>query len=378
MSPNNKTIVNSWNEWDPLKRVIVGCADMTVIQAPEPAVERDFRHDGLPMGMYGRLPEDMEEKGKEELDNFAKILEKRGICVDRPTPIDFGQQVQTLDWVQKTMRGCMPPRDVLLTVGNEILEATMSLRARWFEYICYRPILEQYYKEDKNMRWEAAPKPRMTDRSYKKDFWKEWLSLSSEQRLERAKNKDWALLEVEPIFDAADVARLGKDLFVQHSTVTNDAGIDWLRRHYPDHRIHRVSFNEEWPVHIDGTFVPLRPGLILQNYQRFPLVKELSELLKKNGWELVECAKPAHDRKHKYATGSPFLSMNILVLDPKTVCVEECETAQIEQFNKLGFEVVPVPFWDVAPFGGGLHCATVDVYREGKLEDYFPKQVKGF
>ena len=25
-------------------------------------------------------------------------------------------------------------------------------------------------------------------------------------------------------------------------------------------------------------------------------------------------------------------------------------------------------------FGGGLHCCTADVYREGKCEDYFPKQ----
>ena len=33
------------------------------------------------------------------------------------------------------MFGCMPPRDVLLTVGNEILEATMSYRCRWFEYL---------------------------------------------------------------------------------------------------------------------------------------------------------------------------------------------------------------------------------------------------
>jgi glycine amidinotransferase len=50
----------------------------------------------------------------------------------------------------------------------------------------------------------------------------------------------------------------------------------------------------------------------------------------------------------------------------------------MEQLDKLGFEVVPVPFWEVAAFGGGLHCATADVYREGRLEDYFPKQILGF
>ena len=26
------------------------------------------------------------------------------------------------------------------------------------------------------------------------------------------------------------------------------------------------------------------------------------------------------------------------------------------------------------PFGGSIHCATADVYREGRCQDYFPKQ----
>ena len=63
--------------------------------------------------------------------------------------------------------------------------------------------------------------------------------------------------------------------------------------------------------------------------------------------------------------------MNVLVLDPKTVCVEASETNQIEQLDKLGFEVVHIPFRDAYPFGGGLHCATADVFREGKCENYF-------
>ena len=70
--------------------------------------------------------------------------------------------------------------------------------------------------------------------------------------------------------------------------------------------------------------------------------------------------------------------MNVLVLDPKTICVEASEVHQQEQLNKLGFEIVEVPFRDAYPFGGALHCATTDVYREGGCEDYFPKQVEGF
>ncbi len=373
-----QTIVNSWNEWDPLKHVIVGRTNSTMVQAPEPAIERDWPKYGFPLGTYGPLPAEMEEKANEQMEDFVKILEDKGIRVDRPTPLDFSQTVQTPDWRQASMFGCMPPRDLLLIVGNEILEATMSARSRWFEYLCYRSLLEQYYKEDPNMRWEAAPKPRLTERSYKKDYWKNFNAMSKEDQLERTKAMDWVLTEAEPLFDAADVSRLGKDLIIQRSTVTNAAGVDWLRRHFPDHRIHSVVFKEEAPSHIDATFVPLRPGLALINRQRETLTPELKELFKKNDWQMVECAEPAHEKKAPLSFCSVWLSLNLLILDSKTVCVEAAEIAQMEQLDKLGFNVIPVPFWDVAAFGGGLHCATADVYREGTFEDYFPKQVEGF
>jgi glycine amidinotransferase len=131
-------------------------------------------------------------------------------------------------------------------------------------------------------------------------------------------------------------------------------------------------------MHIDATFVPLRPGLALSNRQRVPLTPKLKELFKKNDWQIIECTEPAHDKKAPLSFCSVWLSFNLLMLDQKTVCVEAEEIAQMEQLDKLGFNVIPVPFWDVAAFGGGLHCATLDVYREGTCEDYFPKQVEGF
>jgi len=41
----NHIIVNSWNEWDPLKHVIVGRADGTCIPAPEPALDAKVPED---------------------------------------------------------------------------------------------------------------------------------------------------------------------------------------------------------------------------------------------------------------------------------------------------------------------------------------------
>ncbi len=113
------------------------------------------------------------------------------------------------------------------------------------------------------------------------------------------------------------------------------------------------------------------------------ITPELEKLCKINDWELISAVEPVHfydvrcgvvgDRKR-----TEWISMNTFSIDPKTVCVEAHETKYMEQLDKLGFEVIPVPFVDVFPFGGGLHCATVDVYREGNCEDYFPNQIEGF
>ena len=59
------------------------------------------------------------------------------------------------------------------------------------------------------------------------------------------------------------------------------------------------------------------------------------------------------------------------------ILVTDLAAAHDFYIDKLGFEVLPVPFRDAYAFGGGLHCATADVHREGSCEDYFPNQVPG-
>ena len=51
-----KTIVSSWNEWDPLKHVIVGKADNCCIPAPEPAVDVKIPPDSV---MKGNMAEEL-------------------------------------------------------------------------------------------------------------------------------------------------------------------------------------------------------------------------------------------------------------------------------------------------------------------------------
>ena len=371
MEVKDNIIVNSWNEWDPLKHVIVGVADNCHIPAPEPALDAKVPEDSDMKGQFGKRPQHTIDKANEQLNNFVNVLEKRGVKVDRPTPIDFSKKTSTPDWEAETMFGTMPPRDVILTVGREMLEATMSYRCRWFEYLCYRPLLKKYYSLDKGMRHESAPKPRLTNEDYRNDYLSEKISI--EKRLKWTEEKFFVTTEEEPLFDAADVLRFGKDLIVQHGFTTNLKGIDWLRRHFVDHRVHTVNFpGDPYPIHIDATFSPLRPGLIINNPDR-KLPNDQRKIFENNDWEIIDAARPAHNSPPPLCYSSVWLSMNVLVLDPKTVCVEASETNQMDQLDGLGFEVLPIPFRDVYPFGGGLHCATTDVFREGNCKNYFPK-----
>jgi glycine amidinotransferase len=246
----------------------------------------------------------------------------------------------------------------------------MSFRSRYFEYLCYRPLISKYLAEDPGMRHEAAPRPRLTDRSFRKGYMADDISL--ETRLKWVTDHNFVTTEEEPLFDAADIVRCGKDLFVQHGFTTNLKGIDWLRRHFPNHKIHALNFpGDPLPSHIDCTFLPLRAGLVLSNPLRPPLPEQIA-VFEKNDWQILPAAQPAHNQSPPLCYSSVWLSMNVLSLDQSTVCVEASEIYQMEQFDKLGFEVVPVPFREAYAFGGGLHCATTDIWREGTSSDLFP------
>ena len=226
----SKTVVSSWNDFDPLEHVIVGRADFTCIPPSEPATEAKIPEDSDMRGMWGPRPLETVEKANAELERLVAVLEQRGIRVDRPTPIQWNQAVVTPDFMTGSSFGCMPPRDVLLTVGKEILSAPMSFRCRYWEYLAYHPLMQRYFDEDPDFRWEQAPRPRLTGASYQAGYFDE---ITIEERLARTAALDFVTTEHEPLFDAADILRIGKDLFCQHGLTTNRRGMEWLQRHFP-------------------------------------------------------------------------------------------------------------------------------------------------
>lgn len=85
----------------------------------------------------GPRPLETVEKANAQLDNLVDVLEKHGVQVDRPTPLQWNQAIGTPDFRNDSMMTCMPPRDILLTIGSEIMASANSFRCRYFEYLAY-------------------------------------------------------------------------------------------------------------------------------------------------------------------------------------------------------------------------------------------------
>ena len=60
-----------------------------------------------------------------------------------------------------------------------------------------------------------------------------------------------------------------------------------------------------------------------------------------------------------------------LSIDEKRVIVEAGEYKLAELLSKRGFNVIPCEFKYFHTFGGGFHCATLDIRRQGSNASYF-------
>lgn len=359
-APGANPVVNSHNEWDPLEEVIVGVLDGAVIlpwelalQAVKPAehVKAAKLYHSLQGGKP--VPPETYAAAQKQLDGLVHVLESEGVTVRRPEPMDHARPYSTPEWSAPGGNCQANPRDVLIVIGDEIIEAPMSWRSRYFEFFAYRNLVMHYFGQ--GARWTAAPKPRLADKTYDTGY---------------KRGEQYVLTEHEPVFDAADMARCGRDIFIQKSHVTNEFGIEWLRRHLGgQYRLHMVEFGDDRALHIDATFVPLAPGRVMINPDR--PIKAMPEILAKSDWEILTPPRSTFPKDDPGYLSFRWLSMNVLSLDEKRLIVEASEEPMIQWLKSLGFEPIPVPFRENYRYGGSFHCATVDIRRRGGLQSYF-------
>lgn len=383
--------VNSWTEWGRLRTIMVGRADNAchynvndISSHTKYQINDNYLKEFIDWPS-GKVKQTLIDKANQELDNLVKVLESYGVRVLRPTPIDFSREVKTPGWTAAHMHCCVCPRDVLITIGNWAIEATMSERNRFFEFLCYRDVLNQLFEEDKQFKWKSAPKCSMKDHMYRQEFrtkYDKFEEKTEEEKRRLLTDCEYYVNEKEIAFDAASALRLGKDIFVGSDCVTNLKAIEWLTRELEGKvRVHRLNFETKHPHHIDATFLPLRPprngrkGVLISSPEQ-KLFDEHVKIFTDNNWEIHKVPMPnkINYPMPAFCYCSEWLSMNMLSIDENTVVSEENETDLHKFLEGLGFTVVKVPFRNVFMFGGSLHCSTWDIEREDTDEDFFPNQ----
>ena len=303
-------IISSYNEWDPLKEIVVGSATHANWPVNDPVFSQEskktlWKETPVPAGP---VPQWIIDEANEDLQALVDTLTNLGVTVYRPSDMNF----QTHDGMYNYC-----PRDRLIVAGETIVDTAMMYPCRDMEIQCLYDVVV------------AA-----------KDF----ISMPRRQGL---------------VLDAANVCRLNDTWLYLNSDSGNTAALNWLRAEFPSIKIEECNFYAG--VHIDSTIVPLREGLVLLNGAR--VTEETCPSAFKN-WERIYVHDVVEQGFYNYPYASKWIAMNMLVVDPHTVIVDKHQTELIRILERENFTCIPLELRHSRTLGGGFHCVTLDLLRQ--------------
>jgi scyllo-inosamine-4-phosphate amidinotransferase 1 len=301
-------MISTYNEWSPLKKIIVGDATDANWPVTDPVFAKEgekttWKQTPVPRGP---VPQRIIDETNEDLDTLAATLTSMGVEVVRPDPLNF----QTHDGMYNYC-----PRDRLLIHGDTVIDPAMMYPCRDMELQCYH----EYIKDAKI------------------------ISMPRNQGM---------------VLDAANVCRLNNKMLFLESASGNRAAYNWLCDQLPDVEIELCNFYAG--VHIDSTIVPLREGLVMLNGSRvsFEAVPAVFD-----GWHKIWISDVVPQDFYQYPYASKWIAMNMLVVDPHTVICDADQPNLIKILKSYRFEVIPLRLRHSRTLGGGFHCVTLDLVR---------------
>ena len=319
--------MKSQNEWDPLKKVIVGVADYATVPEVDLSVRTINYADrkdisGVPVGPY---PQQDIDEANEDLEVLVDFLSDLGVEVIRPsrTPTDY-------------YNFC--PRDVIFTHKDFTMVTPMPLQCR-------------------------------------KDAWKPLIDLLDTTIIVPCKHQDalyngscvgdkdtLALTEVTPAFDAANILRANDDILYLVSNSGNVAGANLLQEMLGDRaKVHLLQGVYSY-MHIDTTIAFLREGLMLLNPERIKSIDVLPEPFR--NWDVIWCPEPVDIGYYPgYNHASEWGNMNLFSVNPNLVVLEEHQEPTRKELEKHGIECVMLPMRHGRTLSGVFHCVTLDLER---------------
>jgi|ERR671915_2047157 glycine amidinotransferase len=358
------TPVNSYDEWSPLEEIIVGTPyhldyyndeSFRLFFYDNLREERAFAVPHSPV--FRTKPSDrLKEECLEDLDGLIETMEQAGVKVRRPEMLTSVPVVQT-PWWSTPMGHAMMPRDNFLVVGDEIIESSPVVRARYFEGDLYKELFTEYFRA--GAKWTVAPRSRLMDRNLDYSY---VIKMGYTGPLPDDPS-------YEMMWDAAQCLRFGRDIVFNASTENHRLGVEWLRRHLgSDFNVHMVEVTDN---HIDSFLMPLRPGKLL--FREGLDINLLPEALRK--WDLIQYRhfdKPVEIMEEGIPKlASQSVAMNVLPLDEDRIILQDIQEPLIRDLEKHGFTPIPLRWRHGRSLGGGFHCVTLDIRRRGGLESYF-------
>lgn len=382
--------LNSHNEWDPLKAVIVGTADNFSPGLEFPVATSSAVRKQADDVVKKAFPKWYLDEVAEDLEGLCSIFRQAGIAVFRPKWDADSAHFSTPDW-SATGFDIYNVRDLHIVFGDTLIASAPSSRFRLFESYAFRDIFYQNFFED-GFKWISAPVPRLRG-EYLHEISRPLSDLeTAEDALHRELSRGLSetfhrLDEDEVIFDAANIIRVGRDVLFLVSSTGNRKAARWLADALgSDYNVHLTHAYRS--SHLDSTILPLRPGVVLMNGAR---VNEKTSPSIFQGWEklfftdvapLPESEVEFHraERVPVYQElrnlgvdstlnhiSSPWAGLNVMSIDPRTVLVHDRQKSMIRLLETRGFTVVPVQMRHCYTMLGGLHCTTLDVIRDSTL-----------
>lgn len=381
--------LNSHNEWDPLRVVVVG-----TVEGFAPGLE-------IPNAQPGLLEEARELAGEaypqwyldevaEDLEDLSGIFRQAGINVLRPKWSENSNCFETPNWSAAGF-DIYNVRDLHIVFGNTLVVGASSARFRLFETYALQDLFYKNFFDD-GFKWISAPIPKLKG-EYLHEIQRPRSNLeTTEDSLHHSLSHGLSetfhcLDEDEVIFDTANIMRLGRDVLFLVSSTGNRKAVKWLEKILgPDYNVHAT--NAYRSSHLDSTILPLRPGTVLMNGARVNQ-DNCPEILQ--DWDKIyftEVAPVAEAEVEFHKTvrvpiynklldkgvmstlnhiSSPWGALNVMSIDPETILVHNKQVKLIKLLEYKNFTVIPVRMRHMNTMLGGLHCSTLDVVRDSVL-----------
>lgn len=401
-----KNQYNVWCKWHPLKTVILGdCYPVSFF-------------DGLKDPNVKSALTRITEETLSDLEYYESVLKSFGCEVLRPK---IDPSLNIMDFIGRERknnlksipRAPLQPRDDQFVFGNKLFISGVDANGEFVN------LLQEYNKTDldfyKNADTDLTIKVSIEDfEAYAGKDWLSYYDYLQDDYFERVspevKKEHIKYFHRVKCPDPPSVTLVGRDIYIDlnydkhdplYNTLISPSVFDYFKTLFPNIRIHKLNHKG----HSDGCFHTLKPGAILslneiqryeetfpnwdicylpnQSWQAIPEFLQMKEYVNGRWWvpgeegnnEFIMFVEKWLNEWVGYCEESVF-DVNVLMLDQHHVCVNNYNETAFAFFKKHKIEPIIVPwrhryFWD-----GGLHCITLDLYREGEMEDYFPSRTK--